>query len=80
MEDKQFLINGTILRVIPNLNLKLGTYTEPSTQFVVVINHTKNGTPIVKPLHGETKYEKIMHWSKNKQVWRVYGHDTEIFK
>lgn len=80
---------GTILRVKPKFVLKSGNFIEPTTKFVMVISITKAGTPQVIPLEGDIEpilpveqiknnYYKNMHWSK--EGWKVYGHNTEIYK
>jgi len=72
---------GTIFRVLPKFSLNKGVI-ESTTKFVIIVDFTKNGTPIVSPLnenyerHLSNNYNKTMHKSKNG--WNVYGHNTEI--
>ena len=69
---------GMILRVLPNEDEE-----QAAEKFVLVVEVTKAGTPVVVPvdragLKKNPGYPKNMSWS-SITGWRVYGCNTEIF-
>ncbi len=76
---KTYYHTGTVLQVEYN--------DESIIKFVLVLGHTKNGTPQVAPVEMidgvptlDDRYEsyiKTMHWSSSG--WRVYGRNVSTY-